>query len=53
MKLYKFFHFLRKTKIECAIVWFRFSTSVEADPFHLFFYSIKFIILKPPVYQAT
>ena len=42
MKLYKFFHFCAN-KNECAIVWFRFSTS-EKLPFPLFFI-IKLLIL--------
>lgn len=50
MKLYKFFHFAQN-KNECAIVWFRFSTS-EKLPFPLFFI-IKLLILNLPVYQAT
>lgn len=35
MKLYKFFHFAQN-KNECAIVWFRFSTS-DSQLFPLFF----------------
>lgn len=50
MKLYKFFHFCAN-KDECAIVWFRFSTS-EKLPFPFIFYH-KIINFKPPVYQAT